>query len=95
MQVDHIDRNPLNNRRSNLRVVSNKQNSENTASARRASSKYRGVHRDPMAPNKPWRAAVTHNYRQYNSPRFATEDAAHAWVVAKREELFTHTEEGK
>lgn len=93
-EVDHINRDPLDNRRGNLRLSTRKQNEENRErKSRGKSSKHRGVHFDP--PTGKWRAAVTHNYRQHNSPRFLTEGEAHAWAVATRKELFTHTQEEK
>lgn len=94
MEVDHINRDPLDNRRANLRIVTRKQNEENRPSTKvGGSSKYRGVWFDKK--NKKYRAAVTHNYKAHKSPRFATEEEANQWAIEKRAELFTHaTEDG-
>lgn len=55
-QVDHIDRDRLNNRRGNLRVVPKGANAQNLASRSGSSSQYRGVHWDKQA--RRWRATV-------------------------------------
>lgn len=87
-EVDHVDENPLNNRRENLRIVTRKQNEENKTRKRPGSSKYRGVYLDKQTGR--WRAEVTHNYKAHKSPRFDTEEEAAAWASDKRDELFTH-----
>jgi len=43
-QVDHINIDPMDNRRSNLRVCSNAQNCKNRSNRRNSKIKYRGVH---------------------------------------------------
>jgi hypothetical protein len=92
LEVDHINRNPLDNRRENLRTVTRKQNEENQPPTKHGgSSKYRGVWFDKK--NKKYRAAVTHNYVAHKSPRFLTEEEANHWAIEKRAELFTHTTE--
>lgn len=41
--VDHIDNNPFNNRRSNIRLATHSQNARNRVGVPRSSSKYKGV----------------------------------------------------
>lgn len=93
-EVDHINKNPLDNRRENLRVVTRKQNEENGGqrrSPRKFTSEHRGVYLDPYT--KRWRAEVTHHGKAHKSPRFDTEAEAAEWARAKRLELFTHNDE--
>lgn len=59
LEVDHIDRDPLNYRRSNLRVISRSGNLQNTASRRGAVSRFRGV--DFHKPRGTWRARLQVN----------------------------------
>lgn len=62
LYVDHIDGNTLNNRRSNLRIVSSKQSQHNTAGKKRknATSKYKGVrYRKGRKLNKMWTACIS------------------------------------
>jgi len=63
-QVDHINGNRLDNRRANLRVVTNAENGQNRTSLQaRNISGYRGV--TWYAPRRKWRAKVTLARRQY------------------------------
>lgn len=58
-QVDHINANGLDNRRSNIRVVSNTQNQQNRRKRRNCSSLYKGVHMDKS--RNRWRAEIKVN----------------------------------
>lgn len=55
---DHIDRNPLNNMRSNLRAATHESNSQNTSLYTTNTSGYRGVVFDENNGN--WRASITY-----------------------------------
>jgi len=72
--VDHIDRNPLNNQRLNLRIVTPKENCQNKSSAKNSKSKYVGVSYDNA--KRKWVAYITMDgvFEQLGS--FATEDDA-------------------
>jgi hypothetical protein len=74
--VDHINRNGLDNRRSNLRVVTHKVNTLNVA-ARGGSSPHRGVSRNP---NGTWRAKVGQSYLG----QFETEEDAARVALEER-----------
>jgi hypothetical protein len=75
--VDHIDTNPLNNIKSNLRLVTNAQNHQNKSPLRiRGTSKYRGVSWNSA--QKKWEAACTLNYKKYRLGFFEDEDVAGA-----------------
>lgn len=54
--VDHINRNKLDNRRSNLRLASHSQNMFNVGKRKNSSSQYKGVSR--LSANGKWRAGI-------------------------------------
>lgn len=83
--VDHIDGNPLNNRKDNLRIVTNKKNQENLKKSKTGkSSKYRGVNFNKRA--KKWRAFIR-NVKTYFLGYFNTEIEA-AMAYNKKAEEF-------
>jgi len=76
--VDHINRRTFDNRRENLRYVTNRQNQLNSRgiSSRKGkplSSKYRGVCYDSRYPTKPWKGAVYNHKGHILQKWFATE----------------------
>lgn len=77
MVVDHINGDPLDNRRANLRICTQAHNCFNTS---KRSGTYRGVHFD--ASRKKWVARIA----QTMLGRFETEEAAaRAWDLTARE----------
>lgn len=78
IQVDHRDGNPLNNRKSNLRICTITENNRNKTSHINSTSKYLGVcydrHRDK------WAACLMYNRKKVFNKRFNNEiDAAIAY----------------
>ena len=72
---DHIDRNPLNNQKNNLRSCTWAQNSANTSKRKGScTSKYKGVYLNKK--NNKWKAAICIDYVSYHLGTFDTEEAA-------------------
>jgi hypothetical protein len=76
LQVDHINRNRLDNRRSNLRVCTSHQNRLNTSIAPTSISGYRGV----CIARKAFRVRITINHVRHDYGNYACRH--HAAVVA-------------
>ena len=80
-EVDHRDRNGLNNQKNNLRLCTRSQNLMNMKKRENCSSRYKGVTRSKSA--KRWQAQITLNYRNINLGLFDSEiDAARAYNKA-------------
>jgi len=83
LEGDHVNHNRLDNRRSNLRVVTHKQHMQNwpPGGKRQTQSQFRGVGRSG---NK-WRADITVNGKRYYLGSFADEvDAGKAAAEARK-----------
>lgn len=89
MEVDHIDGNGLDNRRSNLRLCTHAENCRNRRFRTDGVSKYKGVflNRYPHTPNK-WRASVFCDGKRYNVGSHPTEEAAALAYNKKAKEVF-------
>lgn len=78
IEVDHINGNGLDNRKRNLRLCPDGENSRNTKSHRNSSSQYKGVcwHKN----NKKWQADIYDNGRHVYLGQYDNEiEAAHAY----------------
>lgn len=74
-EVDHIDGNPQNNKRSNLRVTTHRLNTLNQAGHGNSTSRYVGVYRARDV----WRAFICQDGETLNIGCFRDEDEA-AWM---------------
>ena len=82
MVYDHINRNKLDNRKSNLRLVSVRQNVINAGKSKNNTSGYRGVWKQSYAENK-WAANIKVNYKKISLGTYSTkEEAARAYDKA-------------
>ena len=86
LHVDHIDCDPLNNRRSNLRLATNSQNQWNSKRYRNNTSGFKGVsfHKN----NNKWAANIQHNGKQRHLGNFDSPEEAHAAYCKAAEEFF-------
>jgi hypothetical protein len=73
-KIDHIDRNGLNNTRSNLRLCSHKENMWNRSGSSNASSKYKGVYLDKIRGK--WGARIMVNGNPIRIGNFYSEKVA-------------------
>lgn len=77
--IDHINRNPSDNRRSNLRFATRRENQGNLRSSNMSRGEYKGVRR---ARESTWEARLAHRYiGSFRSP----EEAARAYDAAARD----------
>lgn len=75
METDHIDHNPLNNRRNNIRICTHQENQRNKNPTQNKTSQFKGVHWDKKSMK--WRVSCKFNGSQMYLGLFAKEiDAA-------------------
>jgi len=84
-QVDHIDRDPLNNHVSNLRWVTKNENSRNISSHKYSTSKYKGVHFDKR--HRKWRVQLRINNKNKHLGYFHCEIEAALVYNKKAKEI--------
>lgn len=79
--IDHIDHNTINNKKENLRICTNSENSRNQIKNKNGTSKYKGV--DWKHREKKYRARICVNYKNIHLGFFEKEkDAARAYNEA-------------
>lgn len=89
--IDHINRDRADNRRENLRVVSQKENTLNTGAKKNSSSKYRGVCWNEKT--KSWKAQCSVGGTNKHIGLFKTEEDAAKAVQDYLEENFGFRQE--
>lgn len=89
--VDHINCNTLDNRKHNLRIISNAENQQNRSGATRANpSGKRGVSWNTKG--SCWRARVCTNGKEIYLGMFVSLEEAHLAVSLKRQQIFPYSE---
>jgi len=78
MQVDHKNKNTLDNRRCNLRVCTNSENQMNRGKTRANTTGYKGVNENKRRKNKNYRARITADKKTYYLGNFEKPDEAGA-----------------
>jgi len=88
MQIDHINGNRDDNRKCNLRLVTQKQNSENTLLPKSNSSGFKGVHWHKRLGK--WAANIRTNYTKKHLGYFETAEEAYSAYCKAADKTFTH-----
>lgn len=89
-EIDHANRDKLDNRWLNLREATRSENNANTRRPRHNKSGLKGVsrYRAGESYGKPWQAGIRHNNKSIHIGHYATKEEAHAAYCAKGRELF-------
>jgi hypothetical protein len=90
LQIDHINGNKEDNKPTNLRLATQKQNSENVFLAKHNTSGFRGVRFEKRLISKPWSACITSDYKQKHLGYYATMQEAIIARQTAEDALFTH-----
>lgn len=86
--VDHINRDPLDNRKSNLRICTMSQNCSNRTIQKNSTTKIKGVFMERDGRQKKWRAQIKYQRKTFYLGRFYTKSEAAAAYAEKAKELF-------
>jgi hypothetical protein len=84
--LDHKDRDGLNNKFKNLRLCTNSQNQGNTIKYKNNTSGYKGVYWDKR--RKKWRAQIWYKGKRINSKGYDDPYEAHLWYCKMHKKLF-------
>lgn len=87
-EIDHKDRDGLNNRWNNLRLATRKQNNENKMQYRRKNPGVKGVYQS----GSKWYASIMHNKTQHYLGTFETLAEAQVARRAAEKRYFTHAQ---
>lgn len=88
MCVDHINGDTLDNRKSNLRIVSHKDNSRNRAHQKTAAFPYKGIAYYKYCKSRPWAARITCNGKTLFIGSYSSMEEAALAYNYKAVELF-------
>ena len=76
MEVDHINHNPLDNRKANLRVCTHADNMRNSWKKSKCYSKFKGISFKPKCKDLQWEVKFNHNSKTYSFGRYSSETIA-------------------
>lgn len=86
MVIDHINRNPLDNRKQNLRVCTIGENNCNRGVSKNNKAGYKGV--SLVTGPRPYRASITKDNVKHHLGSYSTAEEAHAAYMRAAAELF-------